>query len=68
MEVRIRRASEATARRLTTVGFDKLDTVIPQLTEIGLGGDDEDREMTGQIIVEEEGRSAYYEVVIDDGD
>ena len=69
MEVRIRKASEATARHLTTIGFDKLDTIIPTLQEIGaVEADGSGRFMIGQIVAGEEGRSAFYEVVIDDED
>jgi hypothetical protein len=66
VEVRIRRSSEASARHLTTTSIDKVGKVIPTLTEFGLGGDDQGRELSGQFIVEDEGQAAYFEVCIDD--
>lgn len=68
MEVRIRRASEAKGRHLTTSSLDKLDQVIPVLSSWGLSGDDQTRNLSGQIVVDttEDGGRAYFEVVIDD--
>jgi hypothetical protein len=68
MEVRIRRASEAKSRHLTTSSLDKLDQVIPTLSQWGLAGDDSGRDMVGQIVVDdtEDGGRAYFEIVIID--
>lgn len=66
MEIRIRRSTETTARHLTTTSIDKLGKVIPTLIEFGLSSDDETRALSGQIVVEDEGHAAYFEVVIDD--
>jgi hypothetical protein len=66
VEVRIRRSTEATARHLTTTTIDKLHKVIPELEKWGLDGDDNGRDMCAQVVVGDEGTSAYFEVIVND--
>jgi hypothetical protein len=70
MEIRIRRASEAKGRHLTTSSLEKLDQVIPTLESIGFADPDEGRPLDGRICVDdvEDGGRAFYEVVIDDSE
>ena len=70
MEVRIRRASEAGSKHLTTSSLDKLDQVIPTIRRWGIAGADPDMALVGQFWVDdsEDGGRAFFEVVMVDSE
>jgi hypothetical protein len=70
MEVRIRRASEASSRHLTTTSLDKLDQVIPTLNRWGIKGPGvpDDADLVGQVWIDGQydGRAFFEVIIIDD--